>query len=35
MEILKKFEGIIDMIIDFVMAIVKVEFPEIGDVLGE
>lgn len=35
MEILKKFEGIINMIIDFVMAIVKVEFPEIGDVLGE
>ena len=35
MDFLKKFEDLFSMIIDFVIAIVKGEFPEIGAVLGE
>ena len=35
MDFLKKFEGLFSMIIDFVIAIVRKEFPEIGAVLGE
>ncbi len=34
MDFLKKFENLFSEIIDFVLAIVKAEFPELAKILG-